>query len=119
MVSLFNQDFIDFFILKTKQLGIFSKMWCGSKKSYVLNRSCTELSQSEKERRGSNPFCFSIPLSYFNLLENDFKGEEFHCFFSSCTNVRHCFLLRVAHGMTGSDCVYKNVHSFVTLVKLD
>lgn len=87
MVSFLNQDYIDYFILKTKQLGI-SNMWCGSKKSYVLNQSCTELSQfSDKERRGSNPFCFSIPLSYFNLLENDFKGEEWYCFLLFRTNV--------------------------------
>ena len=88
MVSFLNQDYIDYFILKTKQLGI-SNMWCRSKKSYVLNQSCAELSQfSAKERRGSNPFCFSIPLSYFNLLENDFKGEEYGILsFSSCTYV--------------------------------
>ena len=51
-------------------------MWSGSKKCYVLNQSCMDLSHSPwEERRKSNPFCFSIPLSYFNLLENDFKGE--------------------------------------------
>lgn len=79
MVSLVNLDYIDYFIIKIKALNI-SNMWCGSKKSYVLNHSCMELSHSPADdRRSSNPFCFSIPLSYFNLLENDFKGEVFCC----------------------------------------
>jgi hypothetical protein len=93
MVSFLNQDYIDYFIFKTKQFGI-SNMWCGSKKSYVLNQSCTELSQSpSKERKGSNPFCFSIPLSYFNLLENDFKGEEFCPVSFPYVQMYDCFIL--------------------------
>lgn len=51
-----------------------AKMWSGSKKTYILNHSCMEFSPDKELME--NPFCFSIPLCYFNLLD-DGTGEIF------------------------------------------
>ena len=79
MHSFLIPDFFNDLIAKIKasrSLDV-AEMWSGSRKTYILNHSCMEFS-SENELL-ENPFCFSIPLCYFNFL-NDGTGEMFDSF---------------------------------------
>lgn len=79
MISFLNPDHLYHFIVKIKTVGSLdvTKMWSGSRKTYILNHSCMEFSPEDELLE--NPFCFSIPLCYFNFLD-DVTGEIFDTF---------------------------------------
>lgn len=72
---MFERDHLSSFTVKIKALDGLN-MWSSSKKTYVLNRSCTDLLNSPPKDE-EYPFSFSIPVTYFNFLDSD-KGEKFY-----------------------------------------
>ena len=79
---MFKCDHINSFILKNIKSLSGINMWPSSKKTYVLNRSCMELYRNPSDlyrtpsKRKENPFCFSIPVTYFSFLDSE-KGKKF------------------------------------------
>jgi len=70
----FERDQFNYFLIKIKPLRGLNMWSPGSKKTYVLNRSCMDLFTSPCKEK-ENPFCFSIPVTYFNFLDSD-QGEK-------------------------------------------
>lgn len=79
-------------------------MWLrSSKKTYVLNRSCMDLFSSPSKDQ-ENPFCFSIPVTYFNFLDNE-KGEKFYSSliftYSELELLGHCLQMCLSEAIVG------------------